>query len=1376
MRVPLIDASGVSAQGSFFLNLSNAANAVIGDNHGLATIVSNTIPSGTPVMAISNPVVDAAAGVVSFAVTLNQPSTGTVTVNYTTAAGTDTAGDFVPVSGTLAFAPGDMEKTVTVLLTNVATTQQAFNLVLSDVSGATLPDPVGTALIGASNLTPVNTPLISATALTVGEGDAYAEFVVRLSAPSASIVTVNYGNSNGTAANGTEYLAISGTLAFAPGQTVQTVRVPLLDPASTVPAKGNFFFNLSSPTNGIVGTATTMATIISNTPQSGTPVMVVNNPVVDATAGLVTFAVTLNQPSTGLVTVNYATAPGSDTASDFILVSGILAFAPGDTAKSVTVPLVPGANPQESFNLVLSDVAGATLPNAVGTAFVGATNLTTVNTPVISTSPITVGEGDGYAEFVVRLNEPSASVVTVNYGDSNGTAANGTEYLAVSGTLVFAPGQTVQTVRVPLLDPASTVPAKGNFFFNLSSPTNAVVGTATTMATVIANTAPSGTPVISISNPVVDASAATVTFAVTLSRPGTGTVTANYTTAAGSDTSGDFVPTSGTLVFVPGDTAKTVTVLLNSGSTALPQENFNLVLSDVVGATLPNAIGTALIGPINQTTVNTPVISTSDVTVNEADGYAELVVRLSAPMTSLVTVNYSDTNGTAISGTDYLAVSGTLTFAPGQTVQTLRVPIIDHTASVAQKTFSFNLSTATNATIASSSTLATETILYNVVNGPRTLTWNGTTDSSLANAANWSDITNSVTPAASAPTGTDTVVFGAGSAGVSGGISVAALTVSGNDTVLLTSGASLAASGAITVGDGAAAALTIESGAELIGGSAVMAATGAASGSSVDVTGAGSSLSVTGSLIDGNAGFGLLSIAQGAVVTAASIDEASAAGGDGVISVAGTGSALTLTGSLTVGDQGAGEVSVLNGATVSALDVTIGNASTLSSGNVDVEGAGSELFVGTGGVLNVGVAGGGSGVLTIGAGTTLHSNAGVIEAGHASFNNNGGVVDPPFVDHRRRRAIPGLGSNLYDLYVENIGAVQIVSGTGTWDTPMLLTGTSVADAQNNIDVNGDQGEWQLSSGGTLIVNANTVDSGQAIVFEDATDTLVIGQIVNNGAAGVSGTAPVVEPGAENLLQAGGFAAAIWGYQTGDDIDFANMTVSSASVVNGNTVDLFGPGDVSLGALAFFTKSGSKASDAGAAAAALQIPVQCFAEGTRIETVDGPVRVEDLTKGDRLVTAGWIVRGHRVDRATHGELPRASEAGGGVAGARPGRRVRRERPGARSVSVARSRGVREGGAGAGEAADQRHEYYSGGTTGGDLLSRRTAAPRRDPGRRADRGELSRYRRPRGPGCAWDDPALPRLRGEARGQKCVAVGIRRAPRRSSWRGRNWPRRGE
>ena len=311
-----------------------------------------------------------------------------------------------------------------------------------------------------------------------------------------------------------------------------------------------------------------------------------------------------------------------------------------------------------------------------------------------------------------------------------------------------------------------------------------------------------------------------------------------------------------------------------------------------------------------------------------------------------------------------------------------------------------------------------------------------------------------------------------------------------------------------------------------------------------------------------------------------------------------------------------------------------------SSGNVDVEGAGSTLLIGNGGSLNIGVADGGSGVLTVGTMATLNFSGTIVESGHASFNNNGGVVDPDAVQFTLS-SNGGTGLNQYDLYVENIGAVQVASGTGTWDTPMVLTGTSASDAANNINNNGDTGQWQLSQSGTLIVNANTVDAGQAIVFEDATDTLIIGQVVNGGSAGVSGQTPTIAPNAENLLQAGGFSAAIWGFQTGDQIQFSNMVVASDSIVGGNTLALFAAGNVPLGSLTFFNKAGNHTSSSGAQAAAVQI-VPCFAAGTRIWTPDGPVAVEDLAVGDpvhagrrRAASAPIIWIGSRhVDCASH----------------------------------------------------------------------------------------------------------------------------------------------
>ncbi len=448
----------------------------------------------------------------------------------------------------------------------------------------------------------------------------------------------------------------------------------------------------------------------------------------------------------------------------------------------------------------------------------------------------------------------------------------------------------------------------------------------------------------------------------------------------------------------------------------------------------------------------------------------------------------------------------------------------------------------------------------------------------------------------------------------------------GSGTVTVTGPSSLLENGGrFVVGDAGVGSLSVQNDATVMTDPGTAVALGAvignqagSDGSSVSVIGNGSTWQVGGTLQVGNAAMGALTVASGGAVTAAALVAAAQSSGGAVIGVTGQNSVLDVTGSLTLGDQSAGELSILGGATVSAGELTVGNAGTLSSGNVDVEGAGSTLNV-TGSVLNIGYAGGGSGVLTIGAGATLHYAGQVIESGHASYNNLGGVIDPDSVEFTTSNNA-GLGTNDYSLYVGNVGAVQISGGTGIWNAPMMLTGTSATDANSNIS-NYTFGQWQLSQGATFVVNTNTIDAGQVIQFQDATDTLVIGQIVNDGSAGVSGVAPTVSPTSENVLAAGGFAAQIWGYQAGDKIEFTNLTIASDNIVNNNTLELFDSGNNLLGSLVFYDKIGRGALGATAMQAAAE-QVLCFAAGTRIRTDRGEVAVEDLREGDRV----WSVLG------------------------------------------------------------------------------------------------------------------------------------------------------
>ncbi|MGH7060413.1 MAG: Calx-beta domain-containing protein, partial [Stellaceae bacterium] len=310
-----------------------------------------------------------------------------------------------------------------------------------------------------------------------------------------------------------------------------------------------------------------------------------------------------------------------------------------------------------------------------------------------------VGEQDKFARFVVRLNQPSKLPVSVDFITADGTASNGSDFLGVSKILHFAPGVTMVRVNEPIIND-KTREANESFFVDLSNPTNAVIANSFALGTIIDNDAPAGTPVISISDPVVDENSGQAAFSITLDRPSTKTVTMHYTTRPGSAGSAGFGATSGVLKFAPGETALTVDVPILDNTKPEGNGEFSLVLSGVTGARLPDPMGTATIWGNDQNPVAKPAISVGNLVVAENDAFAELVVSLSAPSAAPISVDFATANGTAANGFDFIGVSGTLDFAPGVTVETLRVPIINDTATEPTESFTLHLSQPTNATVA----------------------------------------------------------------------------------------------------------------------------------------------------------------------------------------------------------------------------------------------------------------------------------------------------------------------------------------------------------------------------------------------------------------------------------------------------------------------------------------------------------------------------------------------------------------------------------------------------------------------------------------------------------------------------------------------------
>ena len=102
------------------------------------------------------------------------------------------------------------------------------------------------------------------------------------------------------------------------------------------------------------------------------------------------------------------------------------------------------------------------------------------------------------------------------------------------------------------------------------------------------------------------------------------------------------------------------------------------------------------------TTVPGPVaLTVADARAEEGiDKTLDFAVSLSRAVSRTVTVAYATADGTARAGADYTRTRGTLKFAPGETVKTVRVPVLDDAHDEGEETLTFRLSTPSGAVLA----------------------------------------------------------------------------------------------------------------------------------------------------------------------------------------------------------------------------------------------------------------------------------------------------------------------------------------------------------------------------------------------------------------------------------------------------------------------------------------------------------------------------------------------------------------------------------------------------------------------------------------------------------------------------------------------------
>jgi uncharacterized delta-60 repeat protein len=305
-----------------------------------------------------------------------------------------------------------------------------------------------------------------------------------------------------------------------------------------------------------------------------------------------------------------------------------------------------------------------------------------------NTSDYYIDENGGQAVITVARtggtsgpNADGTGNISVNFATSDGSAKAGSNYTATATTLLFPPGEVLQTVFVPVRDDGvvTTNLIANLALTNVSWP--ATNGSQMTAQLHIIN----DDMAVSFSNAnyTVSENVSTGFAPINVIRTGStnGTCSVNFiTTTNGTAVPGvDFIPTNATVTFNPGDSVQQVQV---------PIINNNQLENQTVVFSLANAVNAAIFSPSNatliiQTTNNVPgqlCFSNATYTANESGGFAYITVLRTNGSAAGVSVTCATVAGPAglppaVPGVDYTPTTNTLAFNQGDTAQTFIVQL-----------------------------------------------------------------------------------------------------------------------------------------------------------------------------------------------------------------------------------------------------------------------------------------------------------------------------------------------------------------------------------------------------------------------------------------------------------------------------------------------------------------------------------------------------------------------------------------------------------------------------------------------------------------------------------------------------------------------------
>ncbi len=496
-----------------------------------------------------------------------------------------------------------------------------------------------------------NPGVFSIAAGSANEDTGTVDLVVTRTGGSSGAATLTYSVTNiTTSAN--DFLALGNTIEFADGETSKTISIPIAND-TVFEGDETFRVSLDSTTAGTIGTATGVGTILNDDPSPVATLSIADATVTEGNSGTtqITFTVTRTGNASGEAAADYTLTFGNADADDFapntpslarvILVDGVLTDVITLEVKGDTV-----VEPNETFTLTLSNASmGTQIGNGVATG-------TILNDDV---APVPLAN-----VFINEINYDPAGAdanETIEVAGQAGTDLTGWSLVLYNGN----GGVVYSTLAL-----SGTIADQSNGF-----------GTVAVAAPGLQNGAPDGIALVDAQGRVVQFLSYEGVMTAT-NGPAQGLTSIDIGVLQNNDTIGNSLQLTGT-----GSSYADFTWVAGQANTYSAVNTGQNFLS-------PNAPGEIRIG---------------DAVVVEGDnGTQNLVftVRRAGGTALTATVDYTvNLDGTANAG-DLAAgatLTGTISFAPGVSVQQIIVPVLGDLLPEANETLSVSLANVTNASI-----------------------------------------------------------------------------------------------------------------------------------------------------------------------------------------------------------------------------------------------------------------------------------------------------------------------------------------------------------------------------------------------------------------------------------------------------------------------------------------------------------------------------------------------------------------------------------------------------------------------------------------------------------------------------------------------------